>query len=132
MSSPIAMRVRCQTPAAMKENRTDQIACPFRRGRNSTHPAHWFASALSSLLQQVRLPSLSPSLISKGAGFFARSGKMRPLARSNIGPAQSLRRRDREMMRIVMVVGILAVSGYAVNAQDASKNPVAGHDYGRK
>src|SRR5215470_9312058 len=69
MSSPIAMRVRCLTPAATKENRTDQITCPFRRGRNSTHPAHWFASALSSLLQQVRLPSLSPSLISKGAGF---------------------------------------------------------------
>jgi mono/diheme cytochrome c family protein len=87
---------------------------------------------MTSLLQQVRQPLLSPSFTRKGAGLSPFTGNMRLVARRNVDPAQSLRREERKMMRIVMLASILAASTLAANAQEASGDSEAGRVYARE
>jgi hypothetical protein len=54
---------------------------------------------------------------------------VRAVARSNIDPTQSLRRREEKLMRTVILVGVFTASAYVANAQDAPGNSEAGRVY---
>src|SRR6516225_6325668 len=115
------MPARCRTCGVATENRnhcrTGRTADPFRCGRSATHPVRSSVPALSSLLQQVRLPSLSPSFVRNGAGFSPVRAKC---ARSPNETLIQLKHsgEEKKMIRIVILVGILAASASAANAQD--------------
>src|SRR6516225_8927309 len=129
------MPARCRTCGVATENRnhcrTGRTADPFRCGRSATHPVRSSVAALSSLLQQVRLPSLSPSFVRKGAGFSPVRAKC---VQSPYETLIQLNRsgEEKKMICIVILAGILTASAYTANAQDASGNPEAGRLYARE